>query len=506
MVLKKRQDDDADDGPVAARNIEVPGFFLFSSFSARGSMRLSGASRRSRRSSAGETGAQSRSHQPTLNLSAIPGSGSARGATVLKQGQMQKRARHVKVWQTRWVVLEAEFLSYYDDAAAARTGVCSGKRPKGVILLQECSARPGTEPLAIELVTPSRNYHMRAPDEASLQSWLRAINDTAARARGKLYPGSVSASDDGDGDGDDDDDGDDDGDDLDDDESVSSGMIQTPRGELLGPGGAASVGFAGEGWRVLVEGWLRKRGMVNAKWKARWCVLAEEEVASAATGKRAVRLFYLMSCSLPPSQSKGSIDMRTATAVRLEDVEATPRGARGSLMAQPSKGLSEAGQRALNAHAEAAVARAAAESVGTICVVTQKRVWQLRARHLEAHQAWLGAIQRVVQQGATSSEVQMAGHDGGGAGGALPGSSVGAGSSATQHSHDNDSPRSRGNRGSTDGWTALGTRPEASRAERSSLAAPGAAAAGGGRRGSTAPGNRASVENRAAAAPHLTRC
>ena len=228
---------------------------------------------------------------------------------------------------------------------------------------------------------------------------------------------------------------------------------------------------------------------VNAKWKARWCVLAEEEQPNASTGKRAVRLFYLMSCSLPPSQSKGSIDMRTATAVRLEDVEATPR--RGSLLTQPSKQLSEAGQRALTAHAEAAVARAAAESVGTICVVTAKRVWQLRARHLDAHQAWLSAIQRVVQQG---PEMLMTSHDGGG-GSTLAGSFV-----------QDDSPRPRGNRGSTDGWMALGARPEeSSHGQRSTIAPPpGAVAAGGGRRGSTAPGNRGSVDVKAA--PHLTRC
>ncbi len=164
-MLKKSQAEEGEneEGDLASskQHVALPGFFLMSQRSLRGSM----SGRHSHDLDAtSDSGGDERGSSSRLGSLSVPGS--ARRDVVLKQGLLQKRARHMRVWQPRWVVLEAEFLSYFEDSSAGRA---NRKRPKGVILLQECSARPGTEPLAFDLLTPSRSYQLRAADEDDLQ-------------------------------------------------------------------------------------------------------------------------------------------------------------------------------------------------------------------------------------------------------------------------------------------------------------------------------------------------
>ena len=439
------------DEPGAPRPVLLPGFFMETGGGGHDADRRSGRFSGLARASSSFFRRGNSLTPPTKRAGADGNAVNLRQDTVLRSGALSKQNR-MRVWQPRWMVLEPQYLSYY-EMGKARPVVAKGTveavgRPKGVILLADCVARTIASGGAdFELQAPTRSYKLRAADDADRHEWVRLINQAASRARAGQPASSVLEE----GDADDSDDDD---------------AAPTPRGAA--DGGTAAVladgcaeAFGREGLAVLHEGWLEKLGAerLNMRWRRRWCVLAER-VGAAADGTPPASptagvegeqsLYYLVAPGMPPGSCKGKIELAHVTSVDTlapaDDSAASDGGASGPLAAVAAAAASAAADGASGAgggslspvelsflatksesygtldavdapapataggrHGSVMAAIGGAAAGGrhtsiasgaggsaTIRVVTAKRVWRLRAATAPDHAAWVQALQQCI--------------------------------------------------------------------------------------------------------------
>ena len=438
------------DEPGAPRPVLLPGFFMETGGGGHDADRRSGRFSGLARASSSFFRRGNSLTPPTKRAGADGNAVNLRQDTVLRSGALSKQNR-MRVWQPRWMVLEPQYLSYY-EMGKARPVVAKGTveavgRPKGVILLADCVARTIASGGAdFELQAPTRAYKLRAADDADRHEWVRLINQAASRARAGQPASSVLEE----GDADDSDDDD---------------AAPTPRGAA--DGGAAAVladgcaeAFGREGLAVLHEGWLEKLGAerLNMRWRRRWCVLAERVGAAAdgtppasptagVEGEQSLYSWWLPGCRPGAARARSSWrTSRRSTRSRLPTTVPPPTAAPAPLAAVAAAAASAAAEGASGAgggslspvelsflatksesygtldavdapapataggrHGSVMAAIGGAAAGGrhtsiasgaggsaTIRVVTAKRVWRLRAATAPDHAAWVQALQQCI--------------------------------------------------------------------------------------------------------------
>ena len=196
------------DEPGAPRPVLLPGFFMETGGGGHDADRRSGRFSGLARASSSFFRRGNSLTPPTKRAGADGNAVNLRQDTVLRSGALSKQNR-MRVWQPRWMVLEPQYLSYYEIGKArpvlAKGTVEAVGRPKGVILLADCVARTIASGGAdFELQAPTRSYKLRAADDADRHEWVRLINQAASRARAGQPASSVLEE--GDADDSDDDD------------------------------------------------------------------------------------------------------------------------------------------------------------------------------------------------------------------------------------------------------------------------------------------------------------
>jgi len=100
----------------------------------------------------------------------------------LKQGFLSKTSRHMKVWRTRFFVLETDLLIYYTSDREAHA--VPRQKPKGHIPLHGSVTQRAADPLGFKLKTPQRVYAFKAETAALCEDWLKALSEFAPLAGG----------------------------------------------------------------------------------------------------------------------------------------------------------------------------------------------------------------------------------------------------------------------------------------------------------------------------------